>query len=1191
MSARRDTNEASREGLLNRGGHLAVSRDAAGQGRGPADPATELFLVMDEHGATEALNGHVDLGTGIRTALAQVVAEELDLSLDQVSILLGNTGTGPDQGGTIASETIQVTAHPLRAAAAQARAALLVLAAEELGVPAEALRVQDGVVSAGGENRFLSYAELLRGRRIHLQLDPATPIKPVESHRIVGQPVPRTDIPAKAAGTFSYIHDLRVPGMLHGRVVRPPYAGIDSGDFVGTSLVGVDEKSIADVPGVVRVVTIGDFVGVVCEREEHAILAAQRLKVEWRATPALPDLGNLEHALRANPATPRRLKETGDVDAAIEGAAKAMRRTYVWPYHMHASIGPSCAVAAMREDGITVWAGTQNPHWLRDDLALLLGLPLQAVEVIRMEAAGCYGRNCADDVAADAALLARAVGRPVRVQLSREQEHAWEPKGPGQLMEVNGGLDASGELVAYEFQTRFPGNRAPTLALILTGAVSNVASIGDMGDRTAIPPYDIANMRVTVQDTPPIVRASWLRGVAALPNTFAHESYMDEMAAEARVDPIDFRLRYLHDPRAVALVKATAERAGWQPRAYPDTGPHLPVVAEDGLLHGRGFAYAVYVHGKFPGTAAAWSAWVVDVVVDPGSGEVSVTRVTAGQDTGMMINPAGVRHQLHGNVIQSTSRVLKERVTFDKGVTTSREWGAYPIITFPEVPKIDLLLLPRQDQPAMGAGESASVPSAAAIANAIFDATGVRFREPPFTADRIRAGLRPGEPAFPQALPAPLAPPARKRRFWAGALSGLVGAGGLALTALPWRPAIAPIAQADPAAYSPATIERGRLLVALGDCAVCHTAEGGLAMAGGRRLETPFGEIVTPNLTPDPETGIGRWSYTAFERAMREGIGRDGRHLYPAFPYTNFTRTTDADLHAIYAYLMAQKAVQNETPGTKLAFPYNLRPLLAGWNALYHRAGPLQPNPARSAEWNRGAYLVEGLGHCGACHTPRNALGAMEDGVAHLTGAMVEGWEAPALAGPSRAPVPWDEGELFAYLRTGQTQFHGVAAGNMGPVVEGLRALPDSDIRAMATYLASLNQAPAMAPAAMAAQVQAASDAAAKPLTGSTGQRIFDGACAVCHGPGAAVGFGAKPNLALNTNLHSDRPDNLLRVMLEGIAEPAVPELGVMPSFAGSLTDAQLVELARYLRARFAPGRPAWGDVESTLARLRGRRA
>ncbi|WP_084697974.1 molybdopterin cofactor-binding domain-containing protein [Muricoccus aerilatus] len=1185
MTARRDTSEASREALLSRGGHLAVSRDPAGQGRRPEDPATELFLVMDEHGATNALNGHVDLGTGIRTALAQIVAEELDLPLERVSMLLGNTGAGPDQGGTIASETIQVTAHPLRAAAAQARAALLALAADELGVPVDALRVVDGVVGAEDGNRFLAYAELLRGRRIHLQLDPATPVKPVESYRVVGQPVPRTDIPAKAAGTFSYVHDLRVPGMLHGRVVRPPYAGIDSGDFVGNSLIGVDKSSVADIPGLVAVVTRADFVGVVCEREEHAILAAQRLKVAWREPPALPDLAELEAALRANPAVPRRLKETGDVDASIASAATAMRRTYVWPYHMHASIGPSCAVARMREDGITVWAGTQNPHWLRDDLALLLGLPVGAVEVVRMEAAGCYGRNCADDVAADAALLARAVGRPVRVQLSREQEHAWEPKGPGQLMDVNGALDERGELVAYEFETRFPGNRAPTLALILTGVVSNIPSVGDIGDRTAIPPYDIENMRITVQDTPPIVRASWLRGVAALPNTFAHESYMDEMAAEARIDPVEFRLRYLHDPRAVALVRATAERAGWQPR--PEPSP--PAVAEDGLLHGRGFAYAVYVHGKFPGTAAAWSAWVVDVAVDPGSGEVSVTRVTAGQDTGLMINPAGVRHQLHGNVIQATSRVLKERVTFEHGVTTSNEWGAYPIITFPEVPRIDALLLQRHDQPALGAGESASVPSAAAIANAIFDATGVRFREPPFTPDRIRAGLRPEEPAFPQALPGPPAPPARKRRFWTGALSGLVGAGGLALAALPWRPAIAPIAPPDPAAYAPATIERGRLLVALGDCAVCHTAENGIPMAGGRALETPFGEIVTPNLTPDPETGIGGWSYTAFERAMRDGIGRDGRHLYPAFPYTNFTRTTDADLQAIYAYLMAQRPVRNELPRTGLAFPYNLRPLLAGWNALFHRPGTVEADPARSADWNRGAYLVEGLGHCGACHTPRNALGAMEGGGAHLTGAMVEGWEAPALTGLSRAPVPWDEAELFAYLRTGQAQFHGVAAGNMAPVVEGLRALPDADIRAMATYLASFMQPPPKVPSAIAASVQAASDAAAGPLTGSIGQRIFDGACAVCHDPRTATGFGARPNLAFNTNLYSDRPDNLLRVMLEGIPRPAVPELGAMPAFAGSLTDAQLIDLTHYLRARFAPGRPAWSEVRGTLARLRDR--
>src|SRR5262249_47543394 len=392
----------------------------------------------------------------------------------------------------------------------------------------------------------------------------------------------------------------------------------------------------------------------------------------------------------------------------------------------------------------------------RADLALLIERPEAEIEVIRLEAAGCYGRNCADDVTADALLLSRAVGRPVRVQLTREQEHAWEPKGAAQLIDVNGGLNADGTVAAYDFATRYPSNSAPTLALLLTGRIAPVAVVSEMGDRTAIPPYDYDHMRVVANDMPPIVRAAWLRGVSALPNTFAHECYIDELATEAGVDPIEYRLRYLKDKRAVDLVNAVAERAGWKPRPIPEQ--------KDGdVVHGRGFAYALYVHSKFPGYGAAWSAWIADVAVSKTTGDVSVTRVVAGQDSGLMINPDGVRHQIEGNVIQSTSRALMEEVTFDRASVATREWGAYPIIRFPDLPKIDVLMLPRQDQPPLGVGESASVPSAAAIANAIFDATGVRFREPPFTPERILKGLRGEELSTSGTLPSPASAPAPDR--------------------------------------------------------------------------------------------------------------------------------------------------------------------------------------------------------------------------------------------------------------------------------------------------------------------------------------------------------------------------------------------------------------------------------------------
>ncbi len=1151
--------------LVLRGGPAAVAlEEPAAASPEPGDPDLQVFIAVADDGAVTAFNGHVDLGTGIVTALSQIVAEELDVPLDRVTMVLGHTGRAPNQGATIASETIQVAAVPLRRAAATARHALVARAAGLLDAPPDTLAVVEGVVGVPGGNRHLSYGELVAGERIRLLLDEAAALKPVAEYRIVGQSTARIDIPAKATGEFTYVHDVRVPGMLHGRVVRPPYAGLDAGAFVGRSLLAVDEASVAHVPGLVATVAIRDFVGVVAEREEHAVEAARRLKVSWRGDHGtLPDLARPEQALRAQPSRPRVLLDRGDVEGAIAGAATPMPRTYVWPYQMHGSIGPSCAVADHRADGLTVWSGTQNPHMLRADLAQLLDMPEHRIEVIRHEAAGCYGRNCADDVSADAALLSRAVGRPVRVQLSREQEHAWEPKGAAQVMDVRGGLDAAGGVAAYDFATRYPSNGAPTLALLLTGAVAPVPQVFEMGDRTAVPPYAYAAMRVTVHDMAPIVRASWLRGVSALPNSFAHDSWIDECATEARADPVEYRLRHLPDERGAALVRAVAERAGWTPRMAPGSQG-----GEGDLLYGRGFAYAVYVHGRFPGTAAAWSAWVADVAVNRRTGEVAVTRVTAGQDTGMMVNPAGVRHQIHGNVIQSTSRALVEQVQFDHTAVVSREWGAYPILTFPQVPAIDVVLMPRQDMAPLGAGESASVPSAAAIANAVFDATGVRFRELPLTPERVRAGL--GIDAAPPG-------PAKRRRWWgvlAGAFAGVLG---MAATVLPWRPAYAPIARPDPAAFSAATIERGRQLAGLGACAACHTGAELARLGGGRPLDTPFGRIWSTNISPSPEAGIGAWSYPAFERAMREGISRDGRHLYPAHPYTSFAASTDADLQALYAYLMAQLAVADMPPTTRLAFPFRIRSLMAAWNVLFLRRGEWQPDPARPAEWNRGAYLVETLGHCSACHSPRNALGA-ERGGAHLAGGVADGWEAPPLTAASHAPVPWTAEALYDYLRSGEAAAHGLASGPMATVVDGLAALPDADIRAMAAYLASVaGQEGAADDVAAARAVEARS--LGQSMTG-TGARLYAGACASCHEARGLV------SLALNSNLHSARPDNLIQAVLHGIATTRA-ELGAMPAYADSLSDAQVADLAVHLRARFAPGRPAWTGLERTVATIR----
>ncbi len=1115
----------------------------------PGNPAegVEILLAVWPDGSATALHGHVDLGTGLRTALAQIVAEELEIEVADVQLIMGNTAAAPNQGATIASASIQIHAEPLRRAAAQARA-------------------------------WLARNKLEADSHVVLTLDMSAPVKPADQYRIVGQSVPRVDIPAKATGELIFVHDQRVPGMLHGRVVRPPYAGADHGEFIGNTLDSVDEASVAHIPGLRPVVVIRDFIGVVAEREEDAEAAMQALRVRWKPWPGLPPVADIEHALRNNPSTPRRLVDEGDVSAARP--ATRLDRTYLWPYQLHASIGPSCAVAEWSStessSRLTVWAGTQNPHVLRADLARLMGLPDTAIDVLRMEAAGCYGRNGADDVAADAALLSRAVGAPVRVQLTREQENTWEPKGAAQWMQASGGLDEQGRIAAWDFSTSYPSNGAPTLALLLTRTIEPDAQAYEMGDRSARPPYAAPNLRVTVHDMAPILRASWLRGVSALPNSFAHESYVDELAQAAGQDPVDFRLKHLPDVRAAELLKATAERAAWQRHSLPQQQG-----ATGDWLHGQGVAYARYTHSRWPGFGAAWSAWVADVDVNRLTGDVHVRRVVVGHDAGLMINPDGVRHQIHGNVVQTTSRALKERVELDAQThaVAHREWGSYPILTFRDVPVIEVMAMPRPGEPPLGAGESSSVPGTAAIANAIFDATGVRFREPPFTPEKVRAALHAPVAEPPAASAAPVSPPRVRstRGLWTTFVALAAGSVGVMLGLLGVRTAIAPISSFTSATYSAETLTRGQALARAGNCADCHTAPGGTPYAGGRAMATPFGTIHSTNITPDAATGIGQWSLVAFTRAMREGLSRDGRHLYSAFPYTAFAKLGDDDLTALYAHLMSLPAVAAPPEPNALRFPFDQRALMAAWNALFHEPAPLTTDPTHSVAWNRGRYLVEGLGHCGACHTPRNALGAEARGAAPLAGGRAEHWEAPALTSASLAPRRWTEQDFFDYLRHGHSLNHGAVAGPMTAVVNNLRALPDTDVSAMAQYLASFN--PERAVRAVAVEAK---------LPPSAAERLFTGACGACHysGEGPAV-FGLNLPLALNSNLHSASPNNAIQAVLHGIGETTSPEQGFMPAFKDNLSDRQIAELLATMRQRFAPDKPAWPDLPAAVARLR----
>ena len=1158
----------------------------------PGRDGPETLLELDAQGDATGFNGHVDLGTGLRTSLCQIVAEELDLPLSRVRMVMGDTARTPDQGPTIASESIQVAAVPLRQAAAQARGLLIALARDRLGTREATIDIREGVLFCGPD--AIPFAKLLENRQLRVELDPATAVKPVAAYRIVGTSSPRVDIAGKVTGDWDFVHDLRLPGMLHGHVIRPPYAGRDSGAFIGHSLIEVDDRAIRDLPGFVAVVRIRDFLAVVAEREGQARAMAEALHVRWACPPDLPDLGDVAAAIRALPATRRLLSEKGDVDAALARASVKLARSYVWPWQMHGSIGPSCAVADWRGDRLVVWSGTQNPHALRADIAQLVGLPEPAIEVLRLEAAGCFGRNCADDVCGDAALLARAVGRPVRVQLTREQEHLWEPKGAGQLMDVAGGLDDAGNFDVYDFEARYPSNRAPNLALLLTGMIDNAPLPSDMGDRTAVPQYDVPNLRAAVHDMAPVVRASWLRGVSAMPNAFAHESFVDELAHAAGEDPVAFRLRHLSDPRARDLIRRVAEESGWVTRTGPrqngphQTGPHQtgPHQTWQGdWSFGQGFAWATYMHGPFPGVAAAQAAWMAEVAVNRTTGEVALTRLTVGQDAGLMINPDGVRHQIHGNVVQSISRTLTESVDFDRIGVTSRDWGAYPLARFEDLPEVRTLLMERPEDPPLGVGESASIPSAAAIANAIFDATGVRMRELPFTPDRVLAALNAGSPSA-LAAPPPRSGWQKGWRRWTGSLAA-AALGGLVMgtVGLSWR---SEIARVPPPAglWSAQTLERGRQLFAAGNCATCHTVEGETPLTGGRAFKTPFGTVYSTNLTPDPDTGLGAWSFAAFSRAMREGVSRDGRHLYPAFPYTSFARIGEDDMQALYAYIQSLDPRPAQTPQARMIAPVNLRALMAPWNALFHKATTFQPDPAQSPEWNRGAYLVEGVGHCSACHSPRNRLGAERAGAAHLAGAMVDGWYAPPLNGQGPAPLGWSTDDFYAYLRHGHAPRHGVAAGPMAPVVAGLAALDDADIQAMAVYLSARNRAPNRAEPEASALVRQA-DAALQSANGRFAQ-MFNAACGACHteGPVGLVNAAQVP-LVLGSAVHAPSPDNLVNAVIRGIS---APNGTTMPPFGPVLTDADIAGIADFLRATLAPDKPAWTDLDRVVARIRATR-
>ena len=690
-----------------------------------APSATQLdsWLVVAADDSVTVYCGKVELGTGVSTALRQVVAEELDAPFERIAWVQGDSDRTVDQGSTVGSQSVKRGGAQLRQAAAEARAALLELAATKLGEPVESLVVARGVISVRGGTKSVTFAELIGGRRFERTVSGTAKTKSPSDYMVVGKPVQRVELPAKMTGRHTYVHDVRVDGALHGRVVRPA--------SIGAKLLAVDDRALRDIPGA-RVVRKGDWLAVVAPREDDAIRAARALEPTWGSSETLPPMSELYDTLVKIPATDRVIADAAGVAGSIAGAAKTATARYTWPFQMHGSIGASCAVADVKPGAATIWSSTQGAHALKAALATLLGMSADAVHVIWTEGSGCYGHNGSDDAAADAALLSQAVGKPVRVQWSRADEHGWEPKGVAMVMNVSAGLDSAGKIIGWDYAVWTPthssrpgggpSGAANFVAAALTGSTpASRPSLG--GDRNSRHTYSIPNTRVVahlLQSAP--LRTSSFRGLGSPQNSFANESFMDELAFAAGADPVEFRVRHLTDPRAIAVVRAVARLAKWEPRVSNSKNASI----RSGPSHGRGVAFVQY-----EGTEA-YVAAIVDVDVDPGAHTVHVTRAYVAHDCGLIVNPDGLRNQVEGNVIQGISRTLKEAVVFDRSRVTSVDWRSYPIVTFAEVPEsIEIELIDHPELPSVGAGEAATSPIPGAIANAIFDATGKRLRDVP----------------------------------------------------------------------------------------------------------------------------------------------------------------------------------------------------------------------------------------------------------------------------------------------------------------------------------------------------------------------------------------------------------------------------------------------------------------------------
>lgn len=727
-----------RRSFIQSGGALVVAcslpnagsaQALAPAGKTLAKDMVDAWLAIGRDGGVTVYTGKVDLGTGVRTALAQMVAEELDVRHASVTLVMGDTALTPDQGQTASSVTIQGAGVELRQAAATARKALVERAASRLGVPAGELRVEDGVVLARSGAAKASFGELVGDQRFEMKVDRAAPVKKPSEYKLVGKSVPRVDIPAKLTGAFTYMHDFRLPGMLHARVVRPT--------AIGAKLESVDEASVRDVPGFVQIVRKQDFIAVLARTEWGAIQASRKLKLAWSGGGGLPDQSKLYASVRATPVAREEVPvRVGNAKGTLAASGKVVRATYEFPINTHGSIGPACAVAQVKDGALTIWSASQATHSLQSELTTVVGMPKERIRLVYLEGSGCYGRNGHEDCTADAALIATLTGHTVRVQWMREDEHGWDPKSPPLVVDMAGAVDGAGFISAWHGEFFMPTHTGslddfPLLAAVASGVPRRGPYTGSI-QQNAPAPYEISNALVEVhrlKDTP--LRPSHLRTPGRMQNTYANESFMDELAAAARQDPLLFRMKHLSGERAMAVLNGVARLSNWESRASPG-----PAAGKGRMMKGRGVAYVRYEGNR------TYVAATAEVEVNRDTGKVRVTRICVSHDCGLVVNPDGLRNQIEGGVIQTVSRTLVEEVKFDRQRVTSTDWASHPILTFSDVPEVAIDIINRPQERPWGAGEPVAAVVPSAIAGAIHDATGIRLRTIPFTPERMLAALR-----------------------------------------------------------------------------------------------------------------------------------------------------------------------------------------------------------------------------------------------------------------------------------------------------------------------------------------------------------------------------------------------------------------------------------------------------------------